>query len=324
MIRVLLSYAHYPISVGRFFKLGLRRLPGVEVFDVGPCSWGVLPWQPQTDFSEQQDAPWMELFPDPAAPYVYPLKEVLTRMEFSPDVIVMVDAGFHLHGGYPHVPSILIATDPHCLDYFEQAQEVNAFFVMQKAYMGKYQIQQPGISIRPQWLPYCYCPETHYWTPDAEIDHDVTFVGVLYPERIELLEAMQAAGLSVRFEQGRLMRDGTAIYNRGRIAWNLSSRDDLPMRFWEGLAYRNLVVTNRVSDLKDLQVWGCIEGQHYVAYDRADPREMLDKLRYYCDPAHAGELDAIATAGWVWVQRHTYDLRARMALEGVGIRVGEG
>ncbi len=324
MMRVLMSYAHYPISVGRFFKLGLQRLPGVEVFDVGPCSWGVLPWQPQTDFSAQQDAPALELFPDPAQPYIYSLRDLLARLPFTPDAIFMVDAGFHLHGGYDKTPSLLIATDPHCLDYFEQAQEVNAFFVMQKAYMPKYDVQRPGLSIQPQWLPYCYCPDTHYWDPDAQIEHDVTFVGVLYPERVERLQAMQAAGLSVRFEQGRLMQDGTAIYNRGRIAWNLSSRDDLPMRFWEGLAYRNLVVTNRVTDLAHLAAWGCVEGRHYVAYERDDVQGMLDKLRYYCDPAHAEEREAIATAGWVWVQRHTYDLRARMALEGLGITLKEG
>ena len=319
MTRVLLSYSHYPISVGRFFKLGMSKIPDVEVFDVGPCSWGMLPWQPGTDFSAQQDVPRMELFPEPAQPYLYPANTVLAAAEragFVPDAIVMVDAGFHLHGGTPGVPAALIATDPHCLDYAEQAEEVNAFWVMQRVYMDKY---DPHLA-SPQWLPYCYEPELHYWDPDAVGGHDVTFVGVLYPERLELLARMQEAGLSVVFEQGRLMQEGTAIYNRGHIAWNLSSRDDLPMRFWEGLAYRNLVITNRVSDLKNLAEWGCVEGEHYVAYDRDNCKEMINKLRYYCDPTHAEERDAIATAGWVWVQQHTYEARARQVLESLGFK----
>lgn len=319
MLRILLSYSHFPISVGRFFKMGFRSLPRVEVFSVGPCSHGLLPWQPQTDFSAYADVPDLELYPDPSAPYQYPIQDVLREVPFAPDAIVMVDAGFHLHGGAPLHKCALIATDPHCLDYFEQAGEVNAFFVMQKAYMSKYEVDKPPVRLQPQWLPYCYEPSVHYWDPDAPKEQNVTFVGVLYPERIELLERMVAAGVSVRYEQGRLMEEGTAIYNRGDIAWNLSSRDDLPMRFWEGMAYRNLVVTNRVSDLKDLQAWNLYENKHYIAYNREDPGELMDKLRYYTDRAHADELEAIATAGWVWVQRHTYGHRARMVLNALGL-----
>jgi len=315
--RVVLSYIHYPISVGRFFKMGMRKLDGIEVFSVGPCSYGLIPWQPQTDFSAYQDVPNLELFP--AESHRYPVKAMLDQLDFAPDALVMVDAGFHLHGGTPGLPAALIGTDPHCLNYRKQAALVNAIWIMQKVYMTAYEVTIPGLSIHPEWLPYCYEPVIHYWDPDAEKDHDITFVGVLYPERVDLLEAMRSMGLSVHYEQGRLMEDGTAIYNRGHIAWNLSSRDDLPMRFWEGLAYRNLVVTNRVSDLKELEAWGCFEGEHYVAYDRDDPDEMLEKLAYYCDPYHFGERDAIATAGWVWVQQHTYANRAKKVLHSLGV-----
>jgi len=308
MRRVVLSYAHFPISVARFFKMGFRKLPGVEVFSVGPCSYGVIPWQPHTDFSAYQDVPDLELFPVVAGSY--PAKDVLEQLDFTPEGVVMIDAGFYLSGGTAELPRALIGTDPHCLNYHEQAKLVNAVYIMQHCYMYKTE--------NARWLPYCYEPDVHYWDPDAPKEHDITFIGVLYPERIELLEQMRSAGLRVHYEQGRLMEEGTAFYNRGHIAWNLSSRNDLPMRFWEGLAYRNLVVTNRVSDLEKLAEMGCREGEHYIAYDRDDPQEMLEKLRYYCEAAHAEERERIATAGWVWVQQHTYACRAKQVLDSIG------
>lgn len=259
MARVALSYRHYPLSVARFFRAAFERL-GHEVLTIGPFEPSI-PWQQDTDYSQYWDVPTIELFTAPGAAS-YPLEQARAEglEAWKPDALVMIDAGFHLAGGWNKVPIALVATDPHCLfGYGETAKSCNAFFVMQEHYLHRYLegAGQAGYWPPPEWLPYCYDPQVHYWTPGVEPEYDVAFVGVLYPERQRMIRALQAAGLRVLARQGVLFEEGTALYARAKVALNLSSRLDLPMRWWEGLAYRRLVFTNRVPDLALLEGQGC-------------------------------------------------------------------
>jgi hypothetical protein len=220
----------------------------------------------------------------------------------------------------------------NCIGYSETAKSVNAFLVMQETYMRQYVPHggQTGMWPPPEWLPYCYSPEVHYWTPGVEPEYDVCFVGVLYPERQRMLRALQDAGLKVLSAQGVLYEEGTALYAKAKVALNLSSRLDLPMRFWEGLAYRRLVFTNRVPDLALLEPWGCHPYTHYIPFDaeysegdswvRPNLDDLIAKLRLYCGPAWEEEGRAIADAGYVFVQPHTYQARAKQILRALGVK----
>lgn len=201
----------------------------------------------------------------------------------------------------------------NCLDYHEQSQYVNNFYVMQHCHIEDYTSAagKIGGGPVPQWLPYCYDPAIHYWEPKEKV-YDVCFIGVLYPERKTLVARLQQAGFKVFSAQGILFEEGTSYYNQSHISLNLSSRQDLPMRFWEGMAYRNCVVTNRVPDLEQLAEWGCVEGREYLAY--SDPAECVEVIKSIL--AWPERMWEIATAGWVWVQRHTYARRAAAILEG--------
>lgn len=326
MAKLAVSYIHYPLSVGGFFKRALKRM-GHEVIGIGPF-YTEIPWQPQTDYSAFWDQPEIEVMPSPGAASV-PLADVLPRLPNDLDAIIMFDAGFHLSGGYDQVPIALVATDPHCLAYGEQAKDVNAFFVMQHAYMDRYSALGGKTDSwpPPQWLPYAYDPTTHYWIP-GQPEYDVVFVGVLYPNRQRLLRALRDAGLKVLAAQGVLFHEGTSMYAQGKIALNLSSRNDLPMRFWEGLAYRRAVLTNYAPDLDLLYSHRCYRGEQYITYNsRYDPdgsdievvpdeADVIDKARWLVAKDRWRQ---VSDAGYVWVQPHTYEERCRQILEGVGI-----
>lgn len=332
MARIALAYRHYPLSVARFFRRAFLRL-GHEVRTIGPFE-PTIPWQPGTDYARYWDIPDIEIFPEGGS---YPMAEARAQglEAWKPDALVMIDAGFHLAGGWNKVPIALVATDPHCLNYHEQAKSANAFFVMQEHYLHKYLegAGHAGYWPPPEWLPYCYDPQIHYWAPGIQPEYDVAFVGVLYPERQRMLEALEHAGLKVLARQGVLYEEGTALYAQGKVALNLSSRLDLPMRFWEGLAYRRLVFTNRVPDLALLEGQGCHPYMHYIPYESTydeskspaawvipDLDDLIAKLRLYCGDAWEEEGQRIADAGYVWVQPHTYEARAKRILESLGVR----
>lgn len=335
MARIAMSYRHYPLSVAKFFKAAFRSL-GHEVISVGPFE-ASIPWQPHTDYSAHLDIPDIELFPAPGAA-TYPLAQARAEglEAWKPDALVMVDAAFSLSGGWNKVPIALVATDPHCVEYGEQAKSANAFFVMQHHYMQQYIPMggQSGSWPPPEWLPYCYDPTIHYWVPapwngGIEPEYDVVFVGVLYPERQRMIRELEAAGLAVLARQGVLFEEGTRLYAQGKVALNLSSRLDLPMRFWEGMAYRRLVFTNRVPDLAQLGEWGCHPGQHYITYNatydeaagwvKPDMDDLITKLRLYCGEGWEEEGRRVADAGYVWVQPHCYEARAQQILRGLGV-----
>ena len=330
MARIALAYKHYPLSVARFFRRAFLRL-GHEVCTIGPFD-PTIPWQPQGDYARYWDIPDIEIFPEGGS---YPMAEARAQglEAWNPDALVMIDAGFHLAGGWPEAPIALVASDPHCLfGYGETAKSCNAFLVMQDHYLRQYVPHggQAGYWPPPEWLPYCYDPEVHYWIPGVEPEYDVAFVGVLYPERERMLRALSGAGLKVLARQGVLYEEGTALYAQAKVALNLSSRLDLPMRFWEGMAYRRLVVTNRVPDLALLEPWGCHPFMHYVPYEATydegkapwvvpDLDDLIAKLRLYCGEAWEEEGREIADAGYIWVQPHTYEARARQILRALGV-----
>lgn len=200
----------------------------------------------------------------------------------------------------------------NCLNYTNQYTAAHVCVIMQDCYKDKYEEQ----GRRCQWVPYAFDPKVHYWNPKRRIEHDVTLIsGLMYENRVRALARFQSAGLTVRHEVGLLFDRGTEVYNQGRIAFNWSSERDLPMRFWEGLAYRNVVLTNRVPDLDTLTEFQ--ENVHYLAFDTLD--ECVEKALWV--KRHPEEAEKMADLGYarVWIGRHTYNQRAARVLRMVGI-----
>jgi len=306
MANILMSYQHYPISVAIFFKRAFKHL-GHKVFTVGPYHERI-PWAPGMDFSKYYDKPDL-VMPEGGrgdAEYVFNHPDV---QAFDPDVLYQFDAAYFLKwGDWKHLPVtwVHIATDPHCIDYTSQFRYCDYSVSMQHYYISKY--EEAG---KIQWVPYAFDPRIHYWNPMAVRSHDITMIsGLLYPERRAALQGFMDAGLQVKHVVGVLYEDGTEIYNKGLIAFNWSSQQDLPMRFWEGLAYRNVVLTNRAPDLQGFPALR--EDVHYLAFSSLD--ECIDKAKWAVSHPEAAQKIADLGYAQVWIHRHTYNQRALQLL----------
>jgi glycosyltransferase involved in cell wall biosynthesis len=295
-MKVLMSFAHYPMCGGNFFKWAFER-EGHEVYSVGPYSGDVVPWEGNPRFPKYVFPPDMAIAPTTA----FPLQTVLEQMPWKPDLIFQVDAGFHLVGDSGDIPNALFATDPHFLDYSEQSKTVDFFFNPQPSTFMKY---PKGI-----FLPWAYDPEVHFPNADAKQIYDVVFIGLMYDKRKESIDLLQRFCKVFARNAGIIYDECREYYNQGKIAFNWSSNDDIPMRIFEGMAYGNLMVTNRITGMELLFK----EGKHYVGFDTID--ELIDKIKYYLE--HEDELFKIAECGYMEVEKHTYDNRVKQIIKEV-------
>lgn len=305
-----MTYLHYPMSVGIFFKRAFKRL-GCEVYSAGPF-FDTLPWT-NRDVKKHCDYPdaVMADTSNPLAEKVVPL------FAKRPDLIVQVDAGYRIRGRFETIPNAVIATDPHAFpaNYYQDSfRDADLHYMMQASYSKP--MMAIGIPVR--WLPYAFDPEMHYWNPHAPKTHFVTMItGLMYPERIQAKQRLEIERFSIFNESGHLFDEGTEKYNQGIIALNWSSRKDLPMRFWEGLAYHNVVLTDRCWDLPLVaEQFGIKEGEHYLAFDTVD--DMAEKAKWVRDNRHAAEDIAAKGYAQVWSALCTYTERAKQILRDAG------
>jgi spore maturation protein CgeB len=139
--------------------------------------------------------------------------------------------------------------------------------------------------------------------------------GLMYANRKAGFEAMTDAGLVTYQDSGLLLDQASEAYGESIIAYNWSSERDLCARFWEGLAMRNLVLTNRLDELQhfpELQ-----EGVHYEAFGSID--ELVDKAKYYS--ANRDAAWKIASRGYAafYASNHTYTQRIGLLLDAMGL-----
>ena len=288
-MKILIHGRAFPVAMWRFFDWAFRDL-GHEVFSVGNYSGGKIPWGDQYDFPQYADAP------DYQIPEIdYPIDALLKEISFNPDVIVQAADTISLTGKAP-CKNVILKTDSHAVDYTLREKYADHVFNMQHYYMKEGET----------WIPYAYYPGLHKYIKLYQ-KYDVVFSGLQYEQRKKALEAMQKAGLKVLNTLGLIYDEYVEVYNQGKIAFNWSSKEDLPARFWEGLAMRRLVLTNRVPDLKLLDFKDDID---YIGFDTVD--EAVEKAVYYS--CHPKEREAIAYRGWKKVKEHTYHKRAEEML----------
>lgn len=274
-----------------------------------------IPWCTWRNYSKYYDVPDVIMPNKPVTEMDFLTTKEQVK-DFKPDVLIQVDAGYSLYRENNVVPgykTAVLATDPHAIGYLQQFINNDYGFIMQKNWWDK---KYNGFGL--QWIPYAFDPQIHYWSFGSRRCQDVTIIsGLMYPKRKEGLEAMQAAGIRVRHEVGLLYEEGTQVYNEGLIAYNWSSNDDLPMRVWEGMAYRNVVLTNRVSDLKEFAEFQ--EDVHYMAFDTVE--ECVEKALWL--KANEDEAQKIARNGYaqVWIGRHTYAQRCLRMLRAMGVQM---
>ena len=288
-MNILISYRHFPVAIGRYIHWALEML-GHRVMSAGPYSNGTIPWGPKFYYKDHKFPPTVET-PDVER---FPLSVVLEKLPVQPDIVIQAGDVFYLEGKSP-VKNIIIATDPHAVDYHPRLMYADAFVSMQHHYA----LQYPNA----HWMPYAYDQNIHV-KMDKKILCDVCFCGLQYSHRVETVDKMREHGLRVFSTLGLIYDDYVKAYASGKIAFSYSSKLDLPARFWEGMAMGKMVLQSRVPDLALLPFK---DGVHYVGFSSKD--EAVEKALYYS--THDDEREKIAAMGNEMVLPHTYSARMK-------------
>lgn len=303
-MNVVLSGLFYPFAILRYFEAALRRRDDVRLMTVGPYTACWIPWRGGMNLPQKYASRPDMAFPNTLTFRSLPMSFVeakLANTNFGPvDLWLQVDAGFYLDGHPVHGKNVLVATDPHALNYDRQRSLVDMFYCMQHTYAKTGDI----------YLPYAYDPIHHAPADDeVEIKHDCCLLGLHYPQRVELVKQLRARDISVKFDLGPIYEEARRFYNAARIGLNWSSLLDLNARVFELLGFGVLAVVNRVPDLDKFFT----EGEHLVVFDNMN--EAVEKVVFYLE--HDQERERIAAQGHAAVLPHTWDARVAKILEGV-------
>lgn len=299
-MKIVLTGMFFPLAMLKYFEAALRRREDVELFTGGPYTGSWIPWnggmQLPTKYAIQPDLPIMagNGGPFPALPISY----VEAQLPWVPDLWLQIDGGYHLQGKPAKGKNVIVATDPHVLNYDQQRQLADTFYCMQTPYM------KPG----DEYLAYAYDPIWHA-CEDQPRNHDVCLLGLHYQNRNALVEQLRARGVDVHYDLGPCFDEARTFYNQAPIGLNWSSLQDLTARVFELLGMRRLAVVNRVPDLDRFFV----DGADLLAFDTLE--EAVEKVLYAL--AHPDETEAIANQGHKTVRPHSWDARVTEILEAV-------
>lgn len=299
-MKVVLSGIYYPMAILRYFEAALRRRTDIELFTVGPDTGYEIPWQGGMTIQTEQKI----LAPDFCVSKGFrflsttPISYIESRLPWKPDLWLQIDASYYFEGRPTNGKNFIVGTDPHCLNYDRQRLYADKFFCMQKHYA----------KAGDEFLPYAFDPIWHSPENETEQIYDVSFVGVMYKERKEVIEALKQKGVNVFHTTGPIFNEARHIYNQAPISFNWSSLQDLTARVFELLGMRRLAVVNKVPDLGNFFQ----DGSDLIAFDN-NLAECVERILYFI--AHKEEAKKIAEQGHKTVQPHTWDARVAQILE---------
>jgi len=307
MTNILIAAIHYPCASGRYMTDAFRRL-GCDVRTAGPTQgnhiWGVevdprYTWLPNYTAGD--------VFGD------YGIANILNRFDdWQPDLIVCMDSSFTILGKRDEFscPKVLYGVDNHLKTYNRRDEWYDHKFLAHH--------DGPALPVCDcgdmTWLPCAYDPA--HFTPSPipihERKYDVMLVGWPTPERQEIVEAMKDAGIAVYATIGAIYDQYRALYHDAKISLCRSAEKDVAQRVFETAAMGCALLANRVPDLPRL---GAREYEHYAPF--TETKEAVSEAkRLLSDEA---ELARLAAAGQAWATPHTWDARAKMILETMGI-----
>lgn len=243
-MRIVLVSTWYPMAISRFFERAFKRRDDLEIITAGPYTGSWIPWAGGMHLPDKYaikpdiDLPTGAIQVGHAGAIPFAMIEARLPSGWVPDMWVQVDAGFSLSGRPVHGRNVIVATDPHALNYDRQRGAADTFFCMQKCY------SQAG----DLYLPYAYDPTLHY-SEDREQKYDGCLIGLPYDQRSKLIDGLRAAGLNIYADIGPAFDEYRALYSESLVALSWSSRDDLIARIFEGMAMDRPVVCNNVPDL---------------------------------------------------------------------------
>lgn len=317
-LKVLLTYIVYPLAMGTYFKKALEYRDDIDLRVAGPYTGSWIPWQGGMSLPAKYAVP-----PDYPMPLSLHINEYNYEMlkpmmgEWIPDLIIQIDAGFHAKYKPVDGMVVTVATDPHAIppEFYDVPRTYSdKFFNMQAVYSKKGDL----------YLPYAYSRHDFY-PNDLEVlasstdprgyketkDVDAVLIGMPYEQRIQWVDELRKRGVNVIFENGPILDEARASYNRGAIGLNWSSMDDLNCRAFELPAMKLYPVMNWVTDMNKKG----FEFIEHCGIFHALPDAIEQVMWALENPDKARSQSELAYQG---VVSHTYDRRVSQILTECG------
>lgn len=298
--KILFAYMAYPFAIASYFRQAFERRQDIDLWTCGAYTGDWIPW-----------GAGMRLPPR----YVYPVNLALpvdaifpswslvrAQLDFTPDVVIQVDANWHFRDR-PQVEKVItVATDPHVLNYDLPRGYSDYFFNMQAFY---------SIS-EDMYLPYAADQHHHYPTNTDGFEYDASLIGLHYRQRDDLVNGLRSAGFTVNYDLGLIYDEYREANNKARVGLNWSSLQDLPARVFEVMAMKMVCLTNRVPDLG----LHFEEGKHYLGFSTV--QEAVEKMGWIKN--NPDKVTQIAQSAYeLVVDQHTYDIRVDTILKTAGV-----
>ncbi|MFM9972790.1 MAG: glycosyltransferase [Burkholderiales bacterium] len=231
---------------------------------------------------------------------------------FKPDLLLFIEGGTRrlFPSGMENLACLsawyAIDTHIHPELHARTARLFDVSFVAQREFLPLF------AGSNAHWLPLAADPGIYPATlPEPE--WEVAYVGsenrTLHPERSILLDAIRAKYSKVYLGRAEPARIGE-IYARAKIVFNKSARNDVNMRYFEGMASGAALVTDRLAGNGVEELFS--PGEDFVEYhDKATLIAAIDRLL-----ANDDERRRIGSRGRETVlKRHTYAQRAQQVLD---------
>lgn len=255
---VVISALHFPLTMARYMWEALEDRDDVEVWSTGPFYNNWIPWGNGMTL-DQRYVKTPDL-PLPPANIPYPAKLIDQHAPKHIDLWLNIDAGWCVEGRPSNVDVYAqIQTDPHVLKdrYRKYRGQHDISFCMQTPYMDEGEI----------YLPYGYSKRYHYFE-EVEHKYDVCLIGLNYTHRNDLLGYLRSnRSLVTKSGIGIVYDDYRREYCASTVALSWSSLLDTPARFYEALAMRVPLVTNRTPDIAKN---GFVDGVDFCGFDTID------------------------------------------------------
>lgn len=253
---------------------------------------------------------------------------------FKPDLVIIADTLMSLINYPPHlkqfiegVPVIKWVQDNHVRNVREEG--IAHYFLAH--YHGQ---AQPVSHDDETWLP-C-AADTTVFTPSAipwaEREYDICMIGVMYPQRVQLINRLRDEGFKVFAATGLVYEEYQQAYANSRASLCISACGDLAQRFFETAAIGCLVVTDLLRDLEDPDTCSQLGLQGFVssgfAVDNPYNEDAIVNqckrwLRGEYDPDDIGYAQAAAKQLQAIVREsHTWERRAQVVVDWVNKEYG--
>lgn len=319
-MNILIVANHYPVCSARYATDAFIRL-GHTVKHVGtPMErqiWGMqvpeeYAWTPDEAFIKEQ-------------------VELIIFMDSDPAVL---DLAQKYREGLPkRTPVIVWGVDNHVRDY-RRPYFAHYFLAHKSVSVMEWEYREASPSYAPTgmspmatahlpaealltrqhrdmtWLPCAYDPVAFPPSPIPwnERAYDVCMIGVMYPKRWELVNAMRQAGLKILAGTGLIYDAYRDAYHNSRVALVSSACGDLPIRLFEGMGMGCAVLGDYMADFHLLEKKPA-PGMVYTS-----AQEAVDFAKELNEPG-VGVEEHFAELSVEWASSHSWDKRAQVIID---------